>query len=280
MPRSPDMPCAGCGKLMWRSQTSLPEGQAKCRECRRHSQPRAKRNACAECDAPCYKVYCSTQCSNARGGRQRGTKTMRICEVCQKRYKSSYLEQRTCGRVCGRVISTRSVPNERGPSRRIDLHQCGSCFSWLSQPGRKFCSADCMRAAKRRTRVSTATPTTTTCRNCGGAYTTRTRRNGGTCLACQKRLARQRRRATKTAAFVEPVYRQRIYERDRWRCRLCGKPVKRTAVVPHPMAPTLDHIIPLAAGGTHEPSNVQCAHFICNSIKSAGGGGEQLLLLG
>lgn len=50
---------------------------------------------------------------------------------------------------------------------------------------------------------------------------------------------------------------------------------------PHPFAPTIDHVIPLDAGGMHEPSNVQTAHYRCNSIKSNGvlGQGEQLRLL-
>lgn len=34
MPRKPDLPCAGCGKLMWRGSTSLPAGRARCRSCR------------------------------------------------------------------------------------------------------------------------------------------------------------------------------------------------------------------------------------------------------
>lgn len=34
MPRRPDLPCAGCGTLLWRSTSSLPAGQAMCRECR------------------------------------------------------------------------------------------------------------------------------------------------------------------------------------------------------------------------------------------------------
>ena len=55
-------------------------------------------------------------------------------------------------------------------------------------------------------------------------------------------------------------------------CGTCHKPAKMAAEVPHPKAPTLDHIIPLAAGGTHEYANVKLAHFICNSIKSAGAG--------
>ena len=75
----------------------------------------------------------------------------------------------------------------------------------------------------------------------------------------------------KRNAYVEDVWRSKVYERDGWKCQLCGKALKRDAVVPHPKAPTLDHIIPLSKGGTHEYANVQAAHFICNSIKSDGG---------
>jgi 5-methylcytosine-specific restriction endonuclease McrA len=67
---------------------------------------------------------------------------------------------------------------------------------------------------------------------------------------------------------VATVKRADIYERDDWTCYLCGDPVERTEKVPHRLAPTLDHILPLARGGTHEPSNVATAHFICNAMKS------------
>lgn len=85
--------------------------------------------------------------------------------------------------------------------------------------------------------------------------------------ADQKREHKQRRRARKRDAFVAPVYRTAIFERDAWTCQLCYRPIARTQVAPHPDAPTIDHVIPLAAGGTHEPSNVQAAHFLCNSLK-------------
>lgn len=59
---------------------------------------------------------------------------------------------------------------------------------------------------------------------------------------------------------------------------MCGDKVKKNKCVPHPLAPVLDHIIPLAMGGTHEPKNVQLAHFICNSYKSAKVVGQLRLL--
>ncbi|MEO6627619.1 MAG: HNH endonuclease signature motif containing protein [Aquihabitans sp.] len=79
---------------------------------------------------------------------------------------------------------------------------------------------------------------------------------------------------------MAPVFRYKIYERDGWKCKICRKAVKRDAVVPHPMAPTIDHILPLAAGGTHEPANVQCAHFLCNAQKGDRPADDQLMLIG
>lgn len=102
-----------------------------------------------------------------------------------------------------------------------------------------------------------------------------------------QRLGKDRRRARKKDAFVENVHRKKVYARDNYRCqlRLPGcKGVDPNKVVPHPKAPTLDHIIPLAAGvaagGTHEPKNCQLACFQCNWKKSDGSFGEQLLLIG
>jgi endogenous inhibitor of DNA gyrase (YacG/DUF329 family) len=101
-------------------------------------------------------------------------------------------------------------------------------------------------------------------------------------IRCARRVSKDRYRARKTDAYVADVWRTRVYERDGWRCQLCRKKVDRTKVAPHPRSPVLDHVLPLACGGKHEPANVQCAHYLCNSLKSDGvfGSGEQLLLIG
>lgn len=52
-------------------------------------------------------------------------------------------------------------------------------------------------------------------------------------------------------------------------CGICGKPVDFTYQYPHPLSPTVDHIIPIAKGG--HPSaldNLQLAHRCCNRQKS------------
>ena len=97
--------------------------------------------------------------------------------------------------------------------------------------------------------------------------------------ACARRATKARRRARKRGAFVQNVSRRQVFERDRWTCQLCGRRVARAKQAPHPKAPVLDHIIPLAKGGTHEPRNTQCAHFLCNSLKGDRGT-DQLRLIG
>jgi endogenous inhibitor of DNA gyrase (YacG/DUF329 family) len=97
----------------------------------------------------------------------------------------------------------------------------------------------------------------------------------------KKREASHRRRALKKgAATGAPVLLAEIAARDRWKCGLCGKRVLRSKLWPHPLSPSLDHLIPLTKGGVHDPSNVQLAHLRCNSMKGNRGGGEQLMLIG
>lgn len=54
--------------------------------------------------------------------------------------------------------------------------------------------------------------------------------------------------------------RIQILDRDRRICHLCG----------HPGADTVDHLVPLAAGGhPTDPANLAAAHLTCNSRKGA-----------
>jgi DNA-directed RNA polymerase subunit RPC12/RpoP len=89
--------------------------------------------------------------------------------------------------------------------------------------------------------------------------------------------ARQRhmRRAMKYGnGSVEKINPIQIFKRDGWKCGICGKKVNPEFRFPHPLSPSLDHIIALASGGTHTWSNVQCSHFTCNCHKRDIGGGQ------
>ena len=52
-------------------------------------------------------------------------------------------------------------------------------------------------------------------------------------------------------------------------CGICGQPVDKTIKTPHPLSPTVDHIIPISKGGhPSDLSNLQLAHRWCNRAKS------------
>ena len=84
-----------------------------------------------------------------------------------------------------------------------------------------------------------------------------------------KRASNKARKARKRAATVECVSPLRVFERDGWRCHLCGSlTLKAKRGTYHPKAPELDHIVPLSKGGPHSYANTACAHRSCNAAKS------------
>lgn len=110
-----------------------------------------------------------------------------------------------------------------------------------------------------------------TCQGCGSAFP-RGRRGpaGRFCsAACKSANVRQLRNATSNYWQVD---KHTIFERDDWTCKLCGNPVKEGMAWPHPMSPSLDHVVPVIRGGTNEMTNLQLAHLVCNMRKGASDG--------
>ena len=61
--------------------------------------------------------------------------------------------------------------------------------------------------------------------------------------------------------------RKKIYA-TRTLCGICGRPVDFSLRYPNPMAPSIDHIIPIDRGGhPSDIDNLQLAHWTCNRQK-------------
>lgn len=188
-----------------------------------------------------------------------------LCERCARPFRSrSDQAYRFCSRSCA---SRRSKP-----LLLPVLHPAPSLLAWLPA---KHPAMQPQSRRKQRLFVAGS------CVRCSAGFVVVDQTESRYCsLSCARSDGKARRRALKRGAFVAPVYRAQVFERDGWRCQICKKKVRHNAVAPHPLAPVLDHITPLADGGTHEPANVQCAHFQCNSIKSDGAANDQLRLIG
>jgi 5-methylcytosine-specific restriction endonuclease McrA len=56
-----------------------------------------------------------------------------------------------------------------------------------------------------------------------------------------------------------------LFDLQDGKCWICGKLMHEFARPGHPLAPSIDHIVPLSKGGKNDPSNKLLAHRSCNS---------------
>jgi hypothetical protein len=94
---------------------------------------------------------------------------------------------------------------------------------------------------------------------------------------CRRMYGCYRRRCRTYGGHYNSAVKPRsVFERDRWRCHVCGKKTHRDFSVHDPRSATVDHHpIPLSKGGDHDWHNVRCCCFKCNSLKGAKWDGQQ-----
>ena len=71
--------------------------------------------------------------------------------------------------------------------------------------------------------------------------------------------------------------REMYARRDGWACQLCGGEIPRQIVVNDDHNLVIDHIRPVAAGGTDHPSNVRAAHQACERSRRHSPEGEEFV---
>lgn len=162
--------------------------------------------------------------------------------------------------LCGgeTPATTRSRRKCRACAQESASTQCGEHDCGRPARARKLCAMHYKRAARSEGRITDV-----------NEWTERRQAN------------HERRRALKLGATVgEPFTNIEIFERDGWKCGLCGKRVDRNLRHPDPLSSSLDHVVPLSVGGAHARENVQLAHLTCNVRKGNRAQGEQLALIG
>src|SRR5258708_7958378 len=106
-----------------------------------------------------------------------------------------------------------------------------------------------------------------------GGSTREERRASPEARRAHKRWQDQQRRDRMHAnGPVESFTVKEIGQRDDWLCGICQDaehPVDPGQKRPHPLSPSIDHVRPVAAGGTHTRENVRITHWFCNLEKNA-----------
>lgn len=199
-------------------------------------------------------------------------KVRRMCAVCRTAHWRAKDRKR------------RGLPPVDDPMWQPDC-SCGAKLVRTSSRPRRTCD-DCK--AKNRRHIVQSRPGYGICEGCGGSRPIKGGRRF--CESCSAQLAkaRNRRKNTKRRAArmrgavieVERYTTQEIAERDNWTCHLCKRKVaKRQLPVGHPRSATIDHLVPISAGGDDVRANVALAHWSCNAARSDTGA-AQLRLMG
>lgn len=85
----------------------------------------------------------------------------------------------------------------------------------------------------------------------------------------RKRIYKARRRALERGVTADKIDPIKVFERDGWKCHICHRRTPKALRGTYDdRAPEMDHVVPLAAGGTHTWGNVKCSCRQCNGAKS------------
>lgn len=233
---SPELNKGLCSRHYQRQRRGVPltpQGHTTCKQCG------------SELSEPPYgqvpPSYCSKSCQN----------------------RASYLRQKERGTRAPR------------PKPMVDCTECGQTFE-AGRLGAMYCSTRCSRRAHLQSQE----------RMCDVDGCDRPYRAKGMCHMHWRRVARaegresapvwseRRRDAWKVrqslkrgAVDAETFSYMEIFERDGWLCGICEEPVDPLLEYPEPMSRSLDHVVPLARGGSHVRENAQLAHLLCNVRK-------------
>lgn len=248
------------------------------------------------------RKYCSKKCIQSAANERAGHKVLgrkrseilensraartRVCIGCGVEYvKRRHLNSNQGDKYCSRECYFKQASARKAAKRvfvtryRKTCEECGSRL-WSKRGDEKYCSKSCgNRAASKRKRLLQPMPGFF-CKECGTAYVSLHRGKTSFCSkTCSKRHGKRearrkygrkhRARARRFGVEYEPVHRTKVFERDGWRCQICGRatPEKYMGSM-RKNAPELDHRIPLSRGGPHTYDNVQCACRECNGAKS------------
>ena len=209
-------------------------------------------------------IFCSRACQQAIGRRRRGevVPNMHPCIACASPLAGKASNARFCSHRCF-TWATRhpGVPHPSSAGRA-----CSRCRVPID--GRDVRSDFCSDLCRDRSWAGVAVGEPRSCIGCAAEFVASRNSHRYCSTTCSKNVAAKLRRAIKRGVTVERFNHADVFVRDGWVCYLCAQPVNRDTPWPDPWSPSLDHVIPLAAGGSHSLENTRCTHLRCNLSKN------------
>lgn len=232
------------------------------------------------------KIFCAPVC----GGRYKSSHRIRDrkgeywhsaptfqCQGCGSDFKPKRTDRtKFCSRECAFETRAKAKKPAAIPRSKVYFPECITCGVRFTAYRRDsiYCSALCRPVPQYAPREKV----TRSCLGCGRVVI-------GTaaklkCLSCVRkesrasyrakhgRVKKHRERAKRFGVSYEPINPMVVFDRDGWRCQVCGiRTPKRLRGSFDAAAPELDHRIPMSRGGSHTWDNVQTCCRSCNSRK-------------
>ena len=154
--------------------------------------------------------------------------------------------------------------------------QCGSSYQPKSRRPSWFCSRLCKDASRKERNIAEreASKPDRKCLWCSAAMPKNMRIDASYCSdTCNNAAHQAMRKLAKRAGVPKnerhKVLRTELQTRDGSDCHLCGYTLNLTTKHPDPRYASIDHVTPLALGGTNDLANLRLACLECNLKKGA-----------
>lgn len=250
--------------------------------------------SCVKCGGVCcFRAISCVACTRAKNL----SNWIHNCANCGKSFEAKRgmnRKIRFCSVACANagIRLSRPITKNPKPEKPVLAIACGVCGCEFAttHSRRVYCSWACRHKQKGKQSTQKAKVARLHkqkgCIQCGSVFTNASSQSSlYCCRGCYRqspkyrnviRTARARRRARLRMLPHESVKPSDVFNRDGWACVYCG-----CAVVDYRLGgklpsngATLDHVVPLAKGGSHVMANLATACSSCNTRKGAASAGE------
>lgn len=234
---------------------------------------------CGQCFTATHNLHSREYCSdNCRTNHYVGTEIQ--CRNCLIFFYSKEKKRKYCSIECSndwiRKHGTRSIVSY--VVYRFDCKVCGKRCNEVGRRRRKYCSKRCEDkywATEYQSKKVLMNTMNVRCKECSKYFTTHVKSRRFCSKSCgnkyhwRKKDILRRMRIKDNGAIDYCISLERLHKRDKGICHICKNKVDMNLNTNDDMYGSIDHVIPLAKGGTHTWDNIKLSHRICNSIKGA-----------
>lgn len=220
----------------------------------------------------CKNLFCTPKC----GFEYKRKSIKRYCLNCNSELESNQKEY--CSKQC----------KIKHKTKEYICHHCNNKFN--STREKKYCSKECQLEANkkqmRERKKKLFIPELKKCKYCNNEFITQFKKSKTYCSdECKRKMnnllsklhdGKRAERIQRNGKIHNDITLKKLYKKHKGLCSICGEKCdyedysisKEGYFIANSNYPSIDHIIPIAKGGTHTWNNVQLAHRICNSIKN------------